>query len=585
MRLHSSEGRQSLSLKTIIPAFLTPYMFMAFFLGSYYVENLSYYGKDVRVLIQPLLRFGLGVSFLCIVILLFSKSVTLTKVYGSIWVCTVFGFSYFSQGTFSIPVRLGPISILYGGIFTFFGLVCVYVLSRACLKKRRYSERASRGFQVLSFCCLATLLVRALFVLMPQTTKSFTGSSLANVWEAQRKKSSIQPAKPADTVSSRVHPNIVYLVVDAYARSDVLQELYQFDNSSFENALADRGFWVAPDSFSNYSQTMLSIASTVNLNYFDNLLDHHARSRNITPYMIENSYLFEALGDLGYSILRHKSGYAMLDTEINKDLQWMQSERASQDTAQNRARTLTQFRSNLLYEDLFFRIGPMLGVEPRFRKRFLHHENVDPYLSHRKRVLHVIDSLDDVDKTSSSPFFLYAHVVSPHPPFVLHQPENASYPNSKYLLSDGSDWGIGLTPQERASAYRSGYTQQLSTLNKSLLKAIDACMMRYADHPLILILQADHGPGLELDWKHLQNTNFRERHSILLAVYSYGHPSQSTPYRHLRSPVNLFRTLLSQEFEFALPSLEDKAFYSTWDDPFEFHPVSPELLENSTPHP
>ena len=48
-------------------------------------------------------------------------------------------------------------------------------------------------------------------------------------------------------------PNIYYIILDGYARADVLRDLYGFDNSEFIADLQERGFFVAHRSTSNYA--------------------------------------------------------------------------------------------------------------------------------------------------------------------------------------------------------------------------------------------------------------------------------------------------------------------------------------------
>jgi hypothetical protein len=66
-------------------------------------------------------------------------------------------------------------------------------------------------------------------------------------------------------------PDIYYIILDAYGRADVLQEMFGYDNVPFLQSLESRGFYVAECSQSNYGQTMLSLTSSLNFNYLDSL--------------------------------------------------------------------------------------------------------------------------------------------------------------------------------------------------------------------------------------------------------------------------------------------------------------------------
>ncbi len=88
-----------------------------------------------------------------------------------------------------------------------------------------------------------------------------------------------EPAPPAP-VSARPSPSaatglpdIYYIILDGYGRSDVLADLYGIDNTDFLRFLEQRGFYVAADARSNYSKTILSLASALNMQYLDEIVE------------------------------------------------------------------------------------------------------------------------------------------------------------------------------------------------------------------------------------------------------------------------------------------------------------------------
>jgi hypothetical protein len=62
-------------------------------------------------------------------------------------------------------------------------------------------------------------------------------------------------------------PDIYYIILDEYARGDVLRQVHGFDNIRFLDALRQRGFYVAAKARSNYSQTRLSLPSSLSMDY------------------------------------------------------------------------------------------------------------------------------------------------------------------------------------------------------------------------------------------------------------------------------------------------------------------------------
>lgn len=61
--------------------------------------------------------------------------------------------------------------------------------------------------------------------------------------------------------------SVFFIVLDTYASGAVLSERFDYNLSSFKNALADRGFTIPQRSFSNYPWTSLSMSSAVDQRY------------------------------------------------------------------------------------------------------------------------------------------------------------------------------------------------------------------------------------------------------------------------------------------------------------------------------
>src|SRR5690606_38291408 len=66
-------------------------------------------------------------------------------------------------------------------------------------------------------------------------------------------------------------PDIYYIILDGYPRSDTLMEYFDYDNNEFDGFLESNGFVVFDDSYTNYSQTALAIPSILNMSYIKDL--------------------------------------------------------------------------------------------------------------------------------------------------------------------------------------------------------------------------------------------------------------------------------------------------------------------------
>jgi phosphoglycerol transferase MdoB-like AlkP superfamily enzyme len=106
--------------------------------------------------------------------------------------------------------------------------------------------------------------------------------------------------------------------------------------------------------------------------------------------------------------------------------------------------------------------------------------------------------------------------------------------------------------------YIQAYAEQVDYLNQKIIKMIDDIFAQSVTPPII-ILQADHGPRSATDLSSFRNTNWRERFSILNAIYLPG--KKSVLYEGI-TPVNTFRLILNEYFATNYQKLPDKKIFS-----------------------
>lgn len=339
-------------------------------------------------------------------------------------------------------------------------------------------------------------------------------------------------------------PDIYYIILDGYARADVLKEIYHFDNSPFVEALKARGFYIADQSFANYCQTWLSLSSSLNLDY------HFPPKEGGNPptvHRIGNSLIVAFLKRQGYRIVNIPTSYystAIPDADLYLD-----------------------YRPSLL--------GALLEMPVFLDTPFgaiIQHLN--PRLDDdiiRDRRLQRFEQLEGVEPVNS-PSFIFAHFLLPHPPFVFN--ENGGYiekpcrPRS-IGIADGSHFHE-MNPSLR-HCYIRNYRQQVAFVNNKVLVVLDAILAKYREPPII-ILQADHGPGARLNTRSLADSDPRERMAIF-NTYLLPFEGNSDLYSDI-SPVNTFRIILRRYFGIDIGLLEDRSYFSTWTRSLEFIDVT-----------
>jgi len=338
-----------------------------------------------------------------------------------------------------------------------------------------------------------------------------------------------------------VDPDIYYIIVDGYGRNDVLNEIYRFDNTPFLSHLQAKGFFVADRSHCNYIQTSLSISSSLNMSYLDNiavLLGEKSTNRVPLRKIMRESIVIQSLLNIGYKFVAFNSGYIPTNFD-NADIYLSPFSNLR----------INEFEGLLLYKSA---LSFILGKNPEIP--------VFGYQSQREITLF---NLGELGKTSDlpGPKFVFVHVMLPHPPFIFNRHGQFVEHDKGFTLKDAGDF-VG-TQQE----YVSGYTEQVLFLNSQLEKAIDAIISSSA-HPPVIIIQGDHGPGALFRFVYSENTCFKERTSILNAYYLPG-VSQEKLYPDI-TPVNTFRLIFNEYFDAHLDLLPDNVLYSEWEAPFKF---------------
>ena len=209
------------------------------------------------------------------------------------------------------------------------------------------------------------------------------------------------------------------------------------------------------------------------------------------------------------------------------------------------ARSESEFRTVLLNTTplpLFFRRG----------------QDGSSYDAHRKRILNAFRALEE-SPLEKGPFFLFVHIMSPHPPFVFGP--NGEPVEPDYLFSMVDADRLHGASEAAVRDYIVRYREQLAFLNKKILEAVDAILSRSPEPPII-ILQGDHGSRAYADL---------DRPEGLLLQGEPGHPERLSSFRATAamlvypgiSPVNTFRTHLQALFRGRPgPLLEDRSVWS-----------------------
>ena len=288
--------------------------------------------------------------------------------------------------------------------------------------------------------------------------------------------------------SSRIgySPDIYYLVIDEYAGQEQIKNVYSYDNSPFVKFLTEKGFIVTKKSRVRTSQTAYSLAGSLNMRH---------PGQNDNPYeMIRTNQVARELRSRGYIYIHFGSWWSATAANNNADINRNDHLLGSEFTG-------------LLARGSFFR-------------RLLNSE-----MFARSRTSGAFDEIAKIpEMKTDQPKFIFAHIISPHAPFVFG--------------SNGEEIGAA---DKNDYSNRALYLGQYIYITKRTEDLVNKILQR-SEKPPVIVIQSDHGvrvhPGIGI--------NSGYEHRIFNAYYL---PGEKKPQVwNSISPVNTFRMIFNYYF-------------------------------------
>ncbi|MBN1162808.1 hypothetical protein JXA34_03660 [Patescibacteria group bacterium] len=343
-------------------------------------------------------------------------------------------------------------------------------------------------------------------------------------------------------VSDNTYPDIYYIILDAHSRADKVEEIFGSKSTTIlVDELKKRDFYVAENSVSNYHTTLLSLSSSLNMNYLHNLVEKPSSDRiNYVPFknLINNCSIQQILEEHSYETINVKS--KSMCTNITAHTSFLYPKH--------------QFNEA---ESRLIEMTPLLdlGFGEILKKQM--HTGIE----YEFAVLPKVALKDEAT-------FTFAHILSPHPPFVF---------SSTGEMVDNIPWRgykEAVSYKGLAEEYLAGYKDQVSYIDTLILETIDLILKNSKQKPIIII-QADHGSGYrERLYPEDYNTEIKlkEKMSILNAIY-FPDNNYELLYDNI-TPVNTFRVILNKFFGKDMELLEDKSYQTTCENPYAYRDVT-----------
>ncbi len=419
-------------------------------------------------------------------------------------------------------------------------IVALAFISVVCIVTRSKHEFVNLT-KILNFTAAVLLFIPLSKVVLYSPDVKPNGGEITSLGNQD---STVPPTtiNPGDGIQM---PHIVHIILDAYGRQDNLQTHYELDNSEFITFLEGQGFYVAKKARTNYSHTVLSMSSTLNLQYLDRLTREAGQTiagRKLIGQLIKNSKARRFLEEKGYEFVSFMTGYD--ETEIRD-------------------------------ADRYVSPGHMNEFERGLIESTAASSPQSILKKNKERILFTLKNLPKV-VTGDKPAFVYAHMLAPHPPFVFDRDGNDVADSRFYKTTKSANdlihnkTKLGVTRRE----YKKHYAGQLTHLNRLLKKCVNEMLAR-STRPCVIFMQGDHGPGSYLHHFSLGNTYLKDRMGALLALRLPGAGKASLS--QAMTPVNAFRIIFNTYFKTNLELLKDRNFYALGVYPFRGADVTEEI--------
>jgi hypothetical protein len=482
----------------VTDVFSSPVVFYPLLLAAFPILFLYAYNISETSANQIWLPLGVSVAATLVLWAVLSLALrSLAKAGLAVGVLLVFFFSYgriydvLDYWGLFVPkhAHLFPVTLFIWGY-------CVYFISRA----RRDFRVTTRLLNVVAL----VLVVINLFNIGSYHIR------LARVSDEQLEQRTGQTSADPSELSDL--PDIYFIILDEYAHPDTVKEWYDYDNSDFIRGLEERGFFVAYDSKTRTPHSHQAIAQILNMKYLDDepwsdTVFRRIGYSHVADFLKTQGYHYIAFGDpvsLG----------AWADHVRNAaDLYFNYYETAAVSWA-------SEFQY-VLWDTTMLKPFYVLLVGDAYQDGF------------RRVVLSTFAHLQEIPFIQG-PQFVFAHLLTPHEPFVFGPGGELVAPVNWFNYGD-----------------KQFYLGQYVYVTREIVKVIDAILERSEAEPIIVI-QSDH--GLRSFHQNIA-IGADEWRKILNAMYLPG--VDYDEISHAVSPVNTFRLIFNHYFEADYPLLED----------------------------
>ncbi|MCY4061859.1 MAG: hypothetical protein OXG53_05805, partial [Chloroflexi bacterium] len=452
-----------------------------------------------------------------------------------------------------------PRSLLIWNVASALGLILLAIALLKWLPRQSYAQ-FSAPFNLITATMLAIQIITLAGRMV--AARNYDQVTTAFTWEGAAQ---IASKKQYD---SSTLPDIYYIIPDGYPSDAWLLSTMNFDNSEFTKALKDRGFVVAERARSNYGASLLSLASILNMRYFEDNPSNFS-DLDYLRLSIAASRVARQLQRLGYTYVQFTS-YTFSPSpiaDINRDFTPSGPIDIRKEDTNLGAKALNDLRQSetAFWEvDFYFRQPFISSYIDTTALRIIRSQleklgwgpELPPYdTSAPERFLASIDEVKSIVAMPEATFTII-HLLKPHYPVSFNE-------NGEII-----EWNYSPSPDEFFAEF--GFT------NAKFLEMIDIILEGSEDQPVI-IFQADHGST----YGHKKSSD--KRFTLFDVYTAYFVPNSfAIDIPPSYTLINTFPLILNEVFGADYALQEDRLIEvpEVWPVPFKQKDVTEEFARN-----
>ena len=368
--------------------------------------------------------------------------------------------------------------------------------------KTRLSIELNTIFNIVAVSIIAIIILNLAFYYASNQTEDIIFSDLVQA--------------PIIINDIETKPDVFVFILDEFAGEKQLKMDFNYDLTPFNQKLEKRDFLIPDLSLSNYPHSFLSLASTMNMSYFDSLVEEaDPDSKDMQSFirLTDRSTVLGMFDSYGYKVTTLTTVGVPLGYTGNYVDEYLCTF----------GEIHIELRKNLVLTYL-----PI----SYFNEQLLSHFN-------RDKLECIFSYIEDYESDGKQPHFVHSHLMLPHGPFIYDSQGN----------------NVSRDPNLKVD--KEGYINQLMFTERKILELIDLIQKRSPES--VIIVYSDHGYRQEIiDQANPTDKDLIRGFNSISAVYF---PDKEIAFPEKLSLVNLYRIFFNTYFDTDYEILEDRQIW------------------------